>query len=226
MVTDLSARLPSRLLERCRSRRSLQQKARGTGTEGQGEDPSFSAAGCSPPALWRAQSARPPRAHPPVLAGAAGVARLVGVARVLGLGVHGVRTPRLVALQGHRRGPSGGRPCHLLQDRLLQAKGHLQEVNRHPEGLYLAGQVGLSQRKSSGAPEERKQLVGVGLEQRGRPCPGSSRGSSGEPRSHLRAAPQAPALSSGPVPPALPASKSTPRLCPGVGEDDSKGHPG
>lgn len=118
------------------------------------------------------------------------MAGLVGVARVLGLGVHGVRAPRPVALQGHGRRPSGGRPRRLLQDRLLQAKGHLQEINRHPEGLYLAGQMGLSRRKSSGAPEERKQLVGVGLEQRRRPCPGSSRGSPGEPRSHLRAAPR------------------------------------
>lgn len=37
IVTDLSPRLPSRLLERCLSRRSLQQEARGTGT-GQGAD--------------------------------------------------------------------------------------------------------------------------------------------------------------------------------------------
>lgn len=37
IVTDLSPRLPSRLLERCLSRRSLQEEARGTGT-GQGED--------------------------------------------------------------------------------------------------------------------------------------------------------------------------------------------
>ena len=133
-----------------------------------------------------------PHAHPPVLAGAAGVARLVGVARVLGLGVHGVRTPRLVALQGHRLGPSGGPPCHLLQHWLLQAKGHLQEINRHPEGLYFAGQVGLSQRKSSGAPEEKKQLVRVGLElsvgseHRGRPCPGSSRRTLGRTFCDLR----------------------------------------
>lgn len=35
IVTDLSPRLPSRLLERCRSRRSLQQVARGRGTDGQ-----------------------------------------------------------------------------------------------------------------------------------------------------------------------------------------------
>lgn len=60
IVTDLSPRLPSRLLERCRSRRSLQQKARGTGTEGQGEDPCFSAASFSPPALWCSHPAPPP----------------------------------------------------------------------------------------------------------------------------------------------------------------------
>ena len=171
-----------------------------------------------------------PHAHPPVLAGAAGVARLVGVARVLGLGVHGLRTPRLVALQGHRLGPSGGPPCHLLQHWLLQAKGHLQEINRHPEGLYFAGQVGLSQRKSSGAPEEKKQLVGVGLElsvgseQRGRPCPGSSlrklRGASLPPEN---APPPRLLLSPvSPVPPALPPRKSSPRLCPGVGKMTAK----
>lgn len=168
-------------------------------------------------------------AHPPVLAGAAGVARLVGIARVLGLGVHGVRTPCLVALQGHRLGPSGGPPCHLLQHRLLQAKGHLQEINRHPEGLYFAGQVGLSQRKSSGAPEERKQLVGVGLElsvgseQRGRPCLGSSRrklrGASLPPKN---VPPRLLLCPVGPVPPALPPRKSSPDCAPGWGKMTAK----
>ena len=44
IVTDLSPRLPSRLLERCRSWRSLQQAARGHGTDGQRGTRVFSAA--------------------------------------------------------------------------------------------------------------------------------------------------------------------------------------
>lgn len=42
IVTDLSPRLPSRLLERCRSRRSLQQESRETGTNrSRGDQGSF-----------------------------------------------------------------------------------------------------------------------------------------------------------------------------------------
>lgn len=128
--------------------------ARGTGTERSRGGPGLLTTTHTPPAPHVPAGAshlpRPPGS--PVLSGAAGVARLVGVARVLGLGVHGVGTPCLVALQGHRLGPLGGPHSHLLQHWLLQAEGHLQEINRHPEGLYLAGRVGLSQRKSSDGP--------------------------------------------------------------------------
>lgn len=63
--------------------------------------------------------------YPPVLSGASGVARFIRIARVLGLGVHGVGTPCLVALQGRGLGPLGGPHSHLLQHRLLQAKRDL-----------------------------------------------------------------------------------------------------
>lgn len=152
------------------------------------------------------------------------MARLIGIARVLGLGVHGVGTPSFVALQGHRLGPFGGPHCHLLQHRLLQAKGHLQEINCHPEGLYFAGRVGLSQRKSGGTPRERKQLVRVGLELPWEGGWGREEGHSKRQPQEAQGSlttekipPEFPFCPVGPVPPALPPRKSTSRLCQGLG---------
>lgn len=70
---------------------------------------------------------------------------LVGIPRVLRLIVHGVGAPGLVPL--HTEGLGSPRPRDggqgLLQRGLLQAQGHLQEVDRHLEGLYFDHRVGL-----------------------------------------------------------------------------------
>lgn len=70
---------------------------------------------------------------------------LVGISRVLRLIVHGVGAPGFVPL--HAEGFGSPRPRDggqgLLQRGLLQAQGHLQEVNRHLEGLYFDHLVGL-----------------------------------------------------------------------------------
>ena len=84
----------------------------------------------------------------PVLTGAAGVPGFVGVARVLRLIVHAVGTPGLVPL--HAGGLGFARPWDghgLLQRGLLQAEGHLQEVDRHLEGLYFERWAGLCSEK-------------------------------------------------------------------------------
>lgn len=236
IVTDSVPRLPPRLLERCRSRGPCSRRP------GNGHGRSRGGPVLQRPAPARRPVVLPPRFPPasalmhtpPVLAGAAWSGQTCrNSPKVLGLASPWrPNAAPCSALQGHRLGSSGG-PLPPPSAPASSGQGHLQEINRHPEGLYFAGQVGLSQRKSSGAPEERKQLVGVGAgalsvgsEQRGRPCPGSSRRSFREPRSHLRMCPPGSCSVQWAqfLPPCL-LERAAPDCALGWGKDDSKGLP-